>query len=412
MQNVLIEKPYRFVPPYTLHWPQRFLTQIGKFKPLLRKEHGVIDHECRNVERLRASLDAGHGIMLTPNHPRTADPIAMYHLCRETPMSMYTMASWHLFNQGWFTKFMVRLMGGFSVNREGLDKTAVDYAINVLTKAERPLLIFPAGSTSRTNDRLMAFMDGPAFIARTAAKRRAKEDPDKKVVVHPICIKYFFQGDIEQVCQKVLARLESDLTWTPDPSVPLIDRIVKLGNAMLTLKELQFGVRAEPNATLRQRQDFMVNRLLNPLEEEWLGSAQAQGIQTRVKNLRMKIFPEMTRNEVDSKERERRWQQLSNTYLAQQIDCYPDQYLTEFPSVDRILETVEKFEEDLHDKCELHGNLKVVLDVGEAIEVSTKRDRTATVDPLMSQIREQLETTLAGMQNESRLYMSQSTGAE
>lgn len=402
MQNILIEKPYQFTPPYEWHWPQRFLTRIGKFKGLLRKEHGVVDHECRNVDRLRASIKAGHGIMLAPNHPRTADPISMYHLCRETPISMYTMASWHLFNQTAFTTFMVRLMGAFSVNREGLDRKAVDYAINVLVQAERALCIFPAGSTSRTNDRLMAFMEGPAFIARTAAKRRAKED--KKVVTHPICIKYFYSGDIERVANDVLSKIEKQLTWVPDPELPLIDRIVKVGDAMLTLKELQHDVRMSPGTPLRERQSNMVDHLLDPLEEEWLGKKSDGGIQTRVKNLRMKIFPEMSRNEVDAKERARRWKHLERTYLAQQIDCYPEQYVVESPSVDRILETIEKFEEDLNDKCRLHGNLKVVLDVGEAIEVSTKRDRNAESDPLITQIRESLNATLIELQKESRMF--------
>ncbi|MFT7633703.1 MAG: hypothetical protein ACI87E_004761, partial [Mariniblastus sp.] len=94
MQDILIEKPYRFTPPFKWHWPQRLLTMSGQHKRLLRKEHGVIDHEVRNADRIRESLKAGHGIMLTPNHPRTADPIAMYHLANETPCSLYTMASW------------------------------------------------------------------------------------------------------------------------------------------------------------------------------------------------------------------------------------------------------------------------------------------------------------------------------
>jgi 1-acyl-sn-glycerol-3-phosphate acyltransferase len=402
MQNVLIEKPYKFVPPITWNWPQRLLTKLGQFQGLLRNKHGVVDHECRHVDRLRQSLNAGHGILLTPNHPRTADPIAMYFLCRETPMSMYTMASWHLFNQSRFETFMIRLMGAFSVNREGLDRTAVDYAINVLVNAERPLLIFPAGSTSRTNDRLMALMEGPAFIARTAAKRRAKSGG--QVVVHPICIKYFYQGNIEQTCNDVLTGIERQFSWKPNPKVPLIERIVKVGNALLTLKELEFDVQPAAGASLRERQTNMVNQLLCPLEIEWLGSRQGGGIQTRVKNLRMKIFPEMSRDEVDFHERERRWRHLEQTYLAQQIDCYPEKYLTEFPSIDRILETVEKFEEDLNDQCRIHGQLKVVLDVGEAIEVSPKRDRSADTDPLMETIREKLEAGLRELQSESRMY--------
>ncbi|MEL7499110.1 MAG: 1-acyl-sn-glycerol-3-phosphate acyltransferase [Planctomycetota bacterium] len=403
MQDILIEKPYQFTPPIEWHWPQRMLTRLGQFTGLLRKKHGVVEHECRNLDLLRGSLDAGHGVMLTPNHPRTADPIAMYHLCRETPVSMYTMASWHLFNQTRFTTFMIRLMGAFSVNREGLDRKAVDYAIDVLVKAKRPLTIFPSGSTSRINDRLMAFMEGPAFIARTAAKRRAKLD-EGKVVIHPIAIKYFYGGDIESTCNPVLDEIEHRLSWKPSPKMPMIDRIVRIGNALLTLKELQYDVHPNMQLSLRERQDNMVDHLLHPIEVEWLGDKQSGGIQTRVKALRMKIFPEMTKNEVDDAERARRWEHLERTYLAQQIDCYPENYVAELPSVDRILETVEKFEEDLCDQCRIHGKLKVVLDVCDAIEVSPKRVKGVDTDPLIVSIRESLNEKLAKFQHESELY--------
>jgi len=41
----------------------------------LRKTEGVVAHEVRHVERLRASIAAGDAILVTPNHPRTADPL-------------------------------------------------------------------------------------------------------------------------------------------------------------------------------------------------------------------------------------------------------------------------------------------------------------------------------------------------
>jgi 1-acyl-sn-glycerol-3-phosphate acyltransferase len=403
MIKVLIEKPYKFVPPYSLAWPPRLLTKLGCFGGVLRKSYGVVGHECRNVERLRKSIQAGHGVMLTPNHPRMSDPIAMMHIAQEAPCLLYSMASWHLFNSGWFTRFMVRLMGGFSVNREGLDRAAVDYAIKILQSADRPLLIFPEGATSRTNDQLMVLMEGPAFIARTAAKRRAKENGGK-VVVHPVAIKYLYQGDVEQACNPVLTEIERKLTWRPDPSLPLIDRIVKVGKALMTLKELQYGVVPNPGQALRERQSALVNVLLHPLEEEWLGSTSDGGIASRIKNLRMKIFPEISRAQVDAEERDRRWLQLEDTYLAQQIDCYPGHYITALPSVDRILETVEKFEEDLESTCRVHGQMKVVLDVCEPIEVSPERDRKAKTDPLMLEIQLKLEECLQQLQYESRLY--------
>jgi hypothetical protein len=313
------------------------------------------------------------------------------------------MASWHLFNNGWFTRFMVRIMGGFSVNREGLDRNAIDYAVKVLVEARRPRLIFPEGTTSRINDQLMGLMEGPAFIARTAARRRAKRDGGK-IVIHPVGIKYLFQGDIEQACQPVLAEIEHRLTWNTCNEAPLIDRIVKIGDALLTLKELEYGLPKDANLSLRQRQSRLVNHLLHPLESEWLGKHGSTGIATRVKNLRMKIFPELIRSEVDDVERKRRWRQLEATYLAQQIDCYPEQYITAFPSVDRILETVEKFEEDLTDRCRIHGQQKVVMEIGEAIEVSPDKVRGVEVDPLMVEVRESLEEMMGRLQRESRMY--------
>ena len=76
----------------------------------------------------------------------------------------------------------------------------------------------------------------------------------------------------------------------------------------------------------------------------------------------------------------------------------------EHPSIDRMLETVEKFEEDFTDKCRLHGHLKAITVVGEPIEVSTKRDKSAQTDPLMAAIRERLETMMLELRDECRMY--------
>jgi 1-acyl-sn-glycerol-3-phosphate acyltransferase len=407
MQQVLIERPYQFVPAYRATWFPWMFARLGLFRRTLRLEHGVVDHECRNVDRLRDSIRNGHGIMLCSNHPRMGDAVTMGHLARETPCIFYVMASWHLFNQGRFRRWMLRMLGGFSVNREGLDRQAVDEAVRILQTAERPLLIFPEGTTSRTNDQLMALMEGPAFIARTAAKRRAKQDGGT-VVVHPIAIKYMFQGDLKKSVCPVLSEIEQRLTWQPEPDRPLIDRLVRVGNALLTLKELEYGVPMSTSMSLRERQTNMVNHLLDPLEAQWIGSPRRDGIAVRIKNLRMKIFPELSRNVLDASERRQRWNQLRDTYLAQQIDCYPDQYVRGYPSVDRILETVEKFDEDIHDIARRHGQLKAIIEVGEAITVSPQRERDEFGhDALMNHIRVCITAMLARLQADSRMYSEQ-----
>ncbi len=406
MHNIFIEKPYEFVPAMKASWPQRIYTGCGLHKITLRRREGVVRHEVRNAERLRESIDAGHGVLLTPNHPRLADPVVMHNVAIAAKTPLYLMASWHLFNQGPLVRFIIRMMGAFSVNREGMDRASIDHAIKILQTAERPLVIFPEGTTSRTNDTLMAMMDGPSFIARTAAKRRAKEGQGSgKVVVHPVALRYIFEGDVDKACDGALTDIEARLSWSPQRDLPLIDRIVKVGDALLKIKELQYRCPVPADAILRDRQTNMVNHLLHPLEEEWLGSAGSdEGIQIRIKNLRVKIFPDMIGDELSLEERKRRWEHLERTYLAQQIDCYPGEYITEHPSTDRILETVEKLEDDFTEKCRVHGNFKAIAEVGPAIEVSTKRDKSATTDPLMASIRASLESMLQKYQDDSKMY--------
>lgn len=408
MQDIIVEKPYRFIPPHRGNWWPTLIQRLKLYEGHLRKSEGVVDHECRHIERLTASLDAGHGVLITPNHCSTADPLAMGWLADKARTHVYAMASWHLFHQGRIMAWAIRKMGGFSVNREGVDRQSINTAIEILEKAERPLIIFPEGSVSRTNDRLHALLD-ISLIARAGAKKRAKRTDGGRVVVHPLAIKYVFQGDLEQQADTVLAEIEHRLSWRPQRKLSLIDRISRLGIALLSLKEIEyFGSVRE--GTLDDRLQRLIDRLLCPLEQEWLGDAQSGPVVPRVKSLRIKILPDMIQGSIDQTERERRWEHLADLYLAQQISFYPPDYLAEYPSVDRLRETIERFEEDLTDVVTPNGPKKAIIEVGEAIQVAPERDRSADVDPLMTEIEQSLQEMLDKLALESPLYESNATG--
>ena len=70
-------------------------------------------------------------------------------------------------------------------------------------------------------------------------------------------------------------------------------------------------------------------------------------------------------------------------------------------SAERVLETIERFEEDLTNRVRVHGNLKAIMEVQEAIEVLPKRDRRAEVDPIMEQIRASLQDGIDRLAKES-----------
>jgi hypothetical protein len=328
-------------------------------------------------------------------------------LAKEVDINLYAMASWHTFHEDRFTTFMIRRMGAFSVYREGMDRQAINTAVDLLVEARRPLVIFPEGAISRHNDRLMPLMDGVALIARTAAKRSAQQNPSKKTVIHPVAIRYFFRGDLVEEITPTLGRLEARLTWRPKTHLGVLERLRALGRALLALKEVEYLGQAQ-TGRLFDRIESLIEKILAPLEEEWRIRERADSVVGRVKNLRAAILPDMVQDKVSPEERERRWQQLAASYYAQQLSHYPRDYITpEQSSVDRVVETVERMEEDLTDSYHAHGPTHVVLEVGEAIPIEVSADRRAHSGQIMGAIQSQLQGMLDALARESPSFVQQ-----
>ena len=399
MQNVIVEKPYQFVPPiHSDAWQRIIQLYLGRY---LRKAFGVHSVECRDTERLQHSLDAGHGILLAPNHCRLSDPLVLGYLAKRVNRYFYAMASWHLFNQDWFTTFMLRRIGAFSVLREGTDRQSINAAVEILERAKRPLIVFAEGAISRHNDVLMPLMEGTAFIARTAAKKRSKQQPPGAIVVHPVAIRYFYRGDIDAAVTPVLTEIESHFAWYPQKDLTTIQRIRQIGEALLSLKEIEYVGRSR-SGNFYERVHALIEDVLTPLEKEWGVKDNPNGIVSRVKALRSAMLPDMVQGKVSAEERARRWKQLAACYYVQQISHYPPDYVTRDENLpEHILETVERFEEDFLGKVQVHSPLHAVVQVGEAIEVTTKRDRQAPVDPVMHGIESQLTAMLSSLAAES-----------
>ncbi len=400
MQNLISTQPYRFVPPRHSAFIWRFVRWLWPGQ--LRKNHGVASWEFTGLERMRASLDAGAGVLIASNHSRPCDPMMMGMLADAVGRPFHAMASWHLFWQSRVQGFLLQRVGGFSVFREGLDRESLKCAVRVLAEAHSPLLIFPEGIVTRNNDRLLNLMDGVSFIARSAAKQRAASASPGKVVVHPVFVRYFFEGDLAATVAPVLAGIEHRMGWQPQEHLPLRERIVKAGQGLMALKEVEyFGV---PQAgPVRERLPLLLERVLGPLETEWNTGRGEPDTMSRVKRLRTAILPEMVRGGLDEAETARRWRQFADLYFAQQLYCYSADYLDGDPSPERLLETVERYEEDLTDTSRPHPPLHAVVSVGEAIEAAPTRDRGAENDPMAEELKRQLGILLEESKSRRRV---------
>lgn len=401
--SVIVERPYKFVPPNRGNlWPS-FIQRFRLFDFYLRYKEGVVSYECRHKDRLQESLRAGHGILLAPNHCRYADPLALGWLSREVGNHVFAMASWHLFNKGAFDRFAIPKMGGFSINREGPDRQSLETAIDAMVQAKRPLIVFPEGTTNRTNDHLQPLLDGVLFMARTAAKRRAK-DSAGKVVIHPVGIKYLFKGDIQQWADEALVELETRIGWQPRRDLPILPRIGRLAEGLLCLKEVQYLGRVQPGELIGRR-DALIEKLLSDVELEFLGRVSGDHVLNRVRTCRTKLVPILLQSLGEPLVRARLRRKITEIDLAQQLVSYPNDYLNEGQVTDtRILETLERMQEDFlgHSKCPTP--LHVVLEVDTAIEVDDQRPPRGETDPLQLRLQAQLAALLERLSAEARPF--------
>jgi hypothetical protein len=184
------------------------------------------------------------------------------------------------------------------------------------------------------------------------------------------------------------------LTWKKQHQLTVLERIGKIGRGLLALKEVEYLGRVYHEEDFGPRIERLIDEILTPLEKEWLGGERASHIVARVKALRAAILPDMVKGEIADAERERRWGQLADVYLAQRLALYPADYVGNGENAERLLETVERFEEDLTDKVRAYPPIKAMVMVDEAIEVQPEREKRGGGDPLMAKIEERIKLLL------------------
>src|SRR6516162_4256697 len=106
MQDIVVTKPYKFVPP--LPWTPLIHALRWWMPRRVWKAYGVLRPEIRGLDRLLGSFTAGHAVVLAPNHCRPCDPEVVGLLCAQLNRPPYMMASWHLFMQGRVQRLMLQ----------------------------------------------------------------------------------------------------------------------------------------------------------------------------------------------------------------------------------------------------------------------------------------------------------------
>ena len=394
MRGLVSEAPYQFQAPARSRWWPKVLSPI--VLPLARRYWAQIEHiEFRGSEALKESLAAGHGILLAPNHARPTDPLICLYLAWVHGIAIYGMTSWHLFQNHAFVRHVARRMGAFSVFREGSDRESLTFAIDALTTADRPVAILPEGGLSRTNDRLRPLLEGIALVARSAARKRSKLTPPGQVVVHPVAIKYWLSSNLDATVNPVLERTEQTLSLNAQTGWTLFQRFERIIDTAVAKHEVRLNG-AVREGSLTDRLEELCRVVLVPLERDWLkDSPDIDDFVIRVKTLRTVLLVRLTESDTSDTQRQEIWKQLDELDLVHQWALlFPRDYLQPDSPPERFVETAERMEEYFTGSIGQLGRWTVEVQIGPAIPVSAQRERQSAVDPLMEQLRTQLQQML------------------
>ena len=401
--TVVFDRPYQFVPPHHgVIWPF-FIQKLRLVDWYLRRKEGIVSWECRGIEHLKRSLDRGDGILLAPNHCRYADPLVLGWPARLLKTNVYAMASWHLFNQGRFNGFAIQKMGGFSIHREGVDRLALETAITSLTTAERPLVLFPEGTTNRSNDVLKPLLDGVSFIARSAARRRQKKS-NGNVVIHPIAIKYLCVDDICDWARQRLEQIEQRFGWQTPSGLSIAQRTRRIVDGAFVLREVEHLGTTGPG-TKEQRLEALIATILQRIENRLAMQPGQENSRERVRAIRTEIAAQFFQRDVDRKTELQFRQDVIAVDMVQEMISYPDFYLDPDEVTDtRLVETIQRLEESIFGKADCSIPLRAVIQIGDVINVPAEKAPRGKVDPLMLELKNRLEEMLKQLACEARPF--------
>ncbi len=379
--------PRRWDPkltPWIVRWMRPFIHRDLK-KQKIRKI------EVRGMPAVQDALQQPAGIILIPNHSFHYDSYVLIETSHRLRRPFHFLTAWQVFEMGGrFDRWMLQRHGCFSINREGNDLQAFKTSVEILRSSPYPLVVFPEGDIYHHNDRISPFRDGAAAIALSAAKRS-----ERPILAIPCAIKAFYLSDPMVELERLMTRLEESLHWKPLRQRGLSERIYRVAEGLLALKELEY-LRQAQSGPMTERVRQLADAVLSRLEEKHEVQQIGDEIPERVKELRRAVIARSEQNTLSPEDRLVLDGDLEDLFFVIQLYSYPGDYVAERPVIERIAETLDKFEEDvLHAVYPgIRGERKVVVQFGDPISMPDGRNGKASVAEWTDRFEQNVQSLL------------------
>jgi 1-acyl-sn-glycerol-3-phosphate acyltransferase len=388
-------QPFAKPPRWWSPKPSRFWMRV--WRPLRRHQqihdYRITEIEVQGLEHVRRAIDAGHGVLITPNHPGHGDCYLLWEALIRLRKPCYVMTAWQVFEMAKpLERLIYRQHGCFSVDREGNDMAAMRQTLHVLSETSNPMVIFPEGDVYHLNERVTPFRDGVGALALSAVKRSGRP-----VACFPTALRYEYTIDPSPELHKVMDQLEQRLYWRPRRDLPLEQRIYHFAEGILELKELEHLGRNQAG-TLGERIDHLASEILRRIESRYDVRVEDESVPERVKTLRRLAIERRRGLSTDDPVDLEVARELDDLFFVVQLFSYPGDYVAERPTIERMAETVDKFEEDFLGAASagIRGRRRAEIRFGEPIVVREpgKRDSArALVHDLERRVQSMLDET-------------------
>ena len=363
-------------------------------RPLIQRDlkRQRIDHlDIQGLDHLRKAIDDGAGILITPNHSFHYDSYVLIETSHRVHLPFHFLTAWQVFQLSTpFQRWMLQRHGCFSVDRESSDTRALKRSIEILSESRHPLVIFPEGDIYHHSDRVSPFRDGAAAIALSASKRASR-----KVVVIPCSLKCFYLNDPTPSLNETLNRLEQSLHWRPRPNLSLDARVYRIAEGLLTLKEMEYMGQSHRGG-LVERIGGLANYVLDQLEDKQGRPRGTESIPERVRDARRAIIKQMDESDLNTEQTESLNADMEDLFFVIQLYSYPGDYVSEKPVIERVAETLDKFEEDVlkADYPGVRGPRRVVVRFGTPLEIPKERGGRGAIAEWTRRIENEVQAGL------------------
>ncbi len=386
-------QPYQKPPKW---WSPKLSPGWMRFwRPFRRREQlkkqRLLEVAICGLEHVRQAVAEGKGVLITPNHTSHADCFSIYTAANQLGCPFYVMIAWQKFlRDGFFRRIVMRHHGGFSIDREATDMRAFREAVDILQSRPHPLVVFPEGDVYHINDRITPFREGPAAMALVAARKA-----NRPVVCIPCAIKYRYVEDPTPDLLRLMDDLERAIFWRPRPDLSLVGRIYRFAEGALALKELEYLGRS-CSGPIPGRIRALIDAILALIESPYEIDSAGSTVPERVKALRQRTIERMEDLPEQSEDRQRCERDLEDLFLVVQLFSYPGDYVAESPSVERLAETLDKFEEDVlgANTATIRGARTATVTFGEPIAVDAGQGKRSAATGLTRVLEERVQGLL------------------